>query len=69
MLISLTEFLYVYFIKEVKHLTLTLMATSMARLMFSVHTLPASPYIELLAIVIASLAVLNGRATNTGPNI
>ena len=49
--------------------TLILMATSVARLMFSVNTLPARPYMELLANVTASFAVLKGRTTRTGPNI
>ena len=44
-------------------------ATSKARETFSVQTLPARPYLVLLAKDTASLAVRNGRATRTGPNI
>src|SRR3989441_12651924 len=48
---------------------LILGATSSARLMFSVHTLAASPYGVLLASSTASLGVRNVIATSTGPKI
>src|SRR5437870_7958821 len=48
---------------------LILGATSSARLMFSVHTLAASPYGVLLASSTASAGVRNVIETSTGPNI
>src|SRR6059036_698951 len=48
---------------------LILGATSSARLMFSVHTLAASPYGVLLASSTASDGVRNVIATSTGPKI
>ena len=44
-------------------------ATSSARLMFSVQTVAASPYLVLLAISMASLLVRNVVETKTGPKI
>src|SRR5712691_3225843 len=44
-------------------------ATSRARLMFSVHTLAASPYGVLLASSTASAGVRNVMETSTGPKI
>jgi hypothetical protein len=44
-------------------------AMSSARLMFSLHTLAASPYCVLFASATASLGVLNVIATSTGPKI
>src|SRR6266513_401573 len=56
---------------ELTHTTpaLILGATSSARLMFSVHTLAASPYGVLLASSRASAGVRNVIATRTGPKI
>src|SRR6266404_3926255 len=48
---------------------LILGATSRARLMFSVHTLAASPYGVLLASSTASAGVRNVIETSTGPKI
>src|SRR6266853_771174 len=48
---------------------LILGATSSARLMFSVHTLAASPYGVLLASSTASAGVRNAMETSTGPKI
>src|SRR5881409_1191056 len=48
---------------------LILGATSSARLMFSVHTLAASPYGVLLASSTASAGVRNAIETSTGPKI
>src|SRR5712691_3411025 len=48
---------------------LILGATSNARLMFSVHTLAASPYGVLLASSTASAGVRNVIETSTGPKI
>src|SRR2546426_3550324 len=48
---------------------LILGATSSARLMFSVHTLAASPYGVLLASSTASAGVRNVIETSTGPKI
>src|SRR2546426_2939345 len=48
---------------------LILGATSSARLMFSVHTLAASPYGVLLASSTASAGGLNVIETSTGPKI
>src|SRR5213080_1361965 len=48
---------------------LILGATSSARLMFSVHTLAASPYGVLLASSTASVGVRNVIETSTGPKI
>src|SRR6266704_7102145 len=48
---------------------LILGATSSARLMFSVHTLAASPYGVLLASSTASDGVRNVIETSTGPKI
>src|SRR3989440_12458772 len=48
---------------------LILGATSSARLMFSVHTLAASPYGVLLASSTASTGVRNVIETSTGPKI
>src|SRR5881628_290143 len=48
---------------------LILGATSSARLMFSVHTLAASPYGVLLASSTASAGVRNVIVTSTGPKI
>src|SRR2546421_3153646 len=48
---------------------LILGATSSARLMFSVHTLAASPYGVLLASSTASAGVRNVIDTSTGPKI
>ena len=44
-------------------------ATSSARLMFSVHTLAASPYGVLLASSTASAGVRKVIVTSTGPKI
>src|SRR6266498_1250137 len=44
-------------------------ATSSARLMFSVHTLAASPYGVLFASSTASAGVRNAIDTSTGPKI
>src|SRR5690606_41530962 len=44
-------------------------ATSSARLMFSDHTLAASPYGVLFASATASSGVRNVMDTSTGPNI
>ena len=48
---------------------LMFLAVSRAKVNCSLWTEAASPYMVLLARLIASLAVLNGRATATGPKI
>ncbi len=45
------------------------MAVSKARLIFSVQRLAPNPYLVLLAIAIASLAVRKVNTVKTGPNI